>query len=162
MVQVNEVVVYRKEIYRVSEIRRGSSKDDTFYVLVPSLYDDGSLRIQVPASNKMGYLRKLSTKEEIQSLIKRIPEIPVIEGNNRMVENEYKTRMKKPTLEDLVSIIKTTYLRNQERFDQNKKAGAVDSMYFKEAEKVLYQEIGAVLNMSLDEAREYVVASMNR
>ena len=129
MVQVNEVVVYRKDIYRVSEIRRGSSKDDTFYVLVPSLYDDGSLRIQVPASNKMGYLRKLSTKEEIQSLIKRIPEIPVIEGNNRMVENEYKTRMKKPTLEDLVSIIKTTYLRNQERFDQNKKAGAVDSMY---------------------------------
>ncbi|MBQ7889894.1 MAG: CarD family transcriptional regulator [Erysipelotrichaceae bacterium] len=160
MYKVNEVVVYRKDIYRISEIRKGSSKEDTFFVLVPSQNDDGSLKIQVPASNKMGYLRKLSTKDEIEALIQRIPEIPVIDGNNRMIENDYKARMKKPTLEDLVAIIKTTYLRNQERLDQNKKIGAVDNNYFKEAEKVLYQEIGTVLDMTVDQTRDYVVAAL--
>lgn len=160
MYKVNEVVVYRKDIYRISEIRKGSSKEDTFFVLVPSQNDDGSLKIQVPASNKMGYLRKLSTKDEIEALIQRIPEIPVINGNNRMIENDYKARMKKPTLEDLVAIIKTTYLRNQERLDQNKKIGAVDNNYFKEAEKVLYQEIGTVLDMTVDQTRDYVVAAL--
>ena len=160
MYKVNEVVVYRKDIYRISEIRKGSSKEDTFFVLVPSQNDDGSLKIQVPASNKMGYLRKLSTKDEIEALIQRIPEIPVIDGNNRMIENDYKARMKKTTLEDLVAIIKTTYLRNQERLDQNKKIGAVDNNYFKEAEKVLYQEIGTVLDMTVDQTRDYVVAAL--
>ena len=162
MFQKDEVVVYRKDIYRISEIRKGDCKENTYYVLVPYQNDDGTLKIQVPAANKMGYLRKLSTKEEIEQLIEKIPDIKLIEGNNRLLENDYRARMKKPSLEDLVAIIKTTYLRNQERLDQNKKVGAEDNAYFKEAEKVLYQEIGAVLQMSMDEARAYVTGSIQR
>ena len=89
MYSKNEVVVYRKGMYRISEIIKGDSKDSSYYVLVPYENDDGSLRVQVPVLNKMGYLRKLPTRQEIEQLIEKIPQIPVIEKNNRMLEAEY-------------------------------------------------------------------------
>ena len=89
MYSKNEVVVYRKGMYRVSEIIKGDSKDSSYYVLVPYEHDDGSLKVQVPVLNKMGYLRKLPTRQEIEQLIEKIPQIPVIEKNNRMLEAEY-------------------------------------------------------------------------
>ena len=48
--------------------------------------------------------------------------------------------LKKMRYEDLIKIIKTTYLRNKERIDNNKKIGGTDDEYFKQAEKYLYNE----------------------
>lgn len=159
MFTVNEIVIYRKDIYRIKEIKEGNAKEENYYLLVP-YQDDGSLRIQVPVTNKMGYLRKLSTKKEIEALIKRIPEIQVLQGNVRMLETEFRNMLKKPSLDDLVCIIKTTYLRNQERLVQNKKKGSADTAFFNEAEKILYQEIGAVLNLTSEQAKEYIITKI--
>lgn len=161
MFKINEIVVYRKDLYRVSEIEKMDSNEYK-YILVPYQNDDGSLRIQVPASNKMGYLRKLSTEDEIQKMISRIPDISVLQGNIRWIENEYRSKMKHPSLDDLICIIKTSYLRNQDRLEQNKKASAIDSSYFVEAEKLLYQEIGAVLSLSEEEAKNYVISAIKK
>lgn len=157
MFEVNEVVIYRKEVFRIIEKKKEPGSKEIFYTLVPYYEQEGLVtRLKVPASNKMGYLRKLSTPEQIEDLIRRMPEIKVIEGTTRMIENDYKAKIKNASLEDLVSIIKTTWLRNKEREDQHKKQGAVDNSYFKQAEKYLYSEIGAVLNISIEEAKEYV------
>ncbi len=160
MFTVNEIVVYRKDVFRIKEIIKKDSKDASYYLLVPYENDDGSLKIQVPVANKKGYLRKLSTKEEIESLIKRISEIQVLQGNVRMLETEFRNMMKKPSLDDLVCIIKTTYLRNQERLAQNKKMGSADTAFFNEAEKILYQEIGVVLNLTIEQAKEYITTKI--
>ena len=107
-------------------------------VLVPYNDNDGSMKIMVPALNKMGYLRKPCTKEEINALISRIPDLPVInQKDHRSTENEYKNLLKHGSLDDLVRIIKTTYLRNMDRINQNKKLIAKDQIYFEEAEKLL-------------------------
>lgn len=161
MFEVNEIVIYRKEVFRIVEKKKEPGNKEIFYTLVPYYEQEGLVtRLKVPASNKMGYLRKLSTPAEIEDLIRRMPEIKVIEGTTRMIENDYKLKIKNASLDDLVSIIKTTWLRNKEREDQHKKQGAVDNSYFKQAEKYLYSEIAAVLGITIDEAKEYVTLKM--
>ena len=62
--------------------------------------------------------------------------------------------------EDLVKVIKTTYLRNKERTENKKRRAEIDSIYFKEAETALYAEISALLNMSIQEAKDYVISKV--
>ena len=56
----------------------------------------------------------------------------------KQIEQTYKELMKSGTHEDLVKIIKTTYLRNQMRILNNKKISEKDDEYFKRAEKYLW------------------------
>ena len=69
--------------------------------------------------------------------------------------------MNNGTHEDLVKIIKTTYLRNQLRILNNKKISEKDDEYLKRAEKYLYEEIGVVLNISFEQTKEYVIKKIN-
>lgn len=74
-----------------------------------------------------------------------------------MIENEYKRLIDSGNFEDLIKIIKTTYLRNKERIDNKKKMSDKDNIYFEKAERYLYNEIATVFNMSYEEAKNYVI-----
>ena len=111
----------------------------------------------MPTDNRCGYIRPLVSKEEINKIISKIPMIPIIECNTKNIENEYKALLANNDHESLIKIIKTTYLRNKERIDNNKKIGDKDNEYFKKAEKYLYNEFGVVLNMNFDEVKKYIV-----
>ena len=63
--------------------------------------------------------------------------------------------------ENLIKIIKTTYLRNKERLDNNKKIGEKDQHYFEKAEEYLYNELAVVLNMSYDNTKDYVIKKVS-
>lgn len=162
MFKINEIVIYRKEVFKITEIKKKSQTREEYYVLEPYYVKEGlRTRLEVPVSNRMDYLRKLSTPEEIETLIQRIPDIPEIEGNTRIIESDYRAKLKNATLEDLVSIIKTTYGRNQERERQNKHSGSTDDNYFRQAELLLYREVGAALDMSEEEARDYITQRLS-
>ncbi len=159
MFNIGDYLIYRRDVCQLKEIKNNDSKD--YYVLVP--INDKSLKIDVPIIKQCDNIRPLMTKDEILNLIKEIPKIKEVEiPDNRFVENEYKKLLLTGTEEDLIKIIKTTYLRNQERLDNNKKAGDKDNMYFKLAERYLYQEVSIVLNMSYDEAKKYIVDEVNK
>lgn len=89
--------------------------------------DDESLVITVPKSN-LG-LRNIVSKEESLKLIKSIPSI---------------------------DIIKTTYLRNEDRLANHKKIGEKDDNYFKKAEKLLYNELSISLGLSYNDTQKYI------
>lgn len=74
-----------------------------------------------------------------------------------MMENIYKTLMSSGTHKDLIKIIKTTYLRNEKRLNDNKKISEIDDSYFRTAEKFLYNEFSIVLNKTYDETKDYVI-----
>lgn len=154
MFNINDYVVYKKEVCRVKEIKENGLDNSFYYVLVP--ITDESLKIEVPTANRLGYLRNLISKEEIDDIIKNIPNIRIIEENDRLIENEYKELLKKGTFEDLITIIKTTYLRNKAREDSKKKISDKDNTYFNLAEKYLYTEFSIVLNKSYEDTKKYV------
>lgn len=159
MYKVGDYLVYKKDVCIVKEIRKNHLNNNDYYILNP--IDDESLIIDVPIQNKCGNIRDLFSKEEINKIIEEIPNIPIIEADNKNIESEYKNLLLSNSCYDLIKIIKTTYLRNKERLDTKRKIGEKDDMYFKLAEKYLYNEFSFVLGMSVDEVRDYIIKKVS-
>ena len=158
MHEINEYIIYKRAVCRISDILPKYYKDTDYYILIP--LSDDTLTIKVPVNNKE--IKSLLTKKEIDNLIKKIPDIKTITSDNKQLENNYKELLQSGSHEDLIKIIKTTYLRNKERIDNNKKTTDKDTYYFNLAEEYLYNEIATVLNITYDEAKEYVLNSVSK
>jgi len=152
MYKVGDFVVYKRDVCKVKEIKQ--INDEQYYVLVP--IDDDSLTINVPLDNSPKLIRVIISKKESEDLIRSIPSIPIISANDKLIENEYKKLLSSGDLKDLVKIIKTTYLRNEDRLSNHKKIGEKDDNYFKKAEKLLYNELSISLEISYDDTKKYI------
>lgn len=156
MFKVGEFIVYKRDVCKIEEIKKINNNE--YYVLKP--IDDLSLTIDVPTDNKFGYLRQIISKEEALNLIKKIPKIDIINSHERLIENEYKNLINTEKHEDLIKIIKTAYLRNDERLKNNKKISDKDDRYFKKAENYLYNELSISLNLSFGEVKKYIIETV--
>lgn len=155
MFKVGDYVVYKKDVCKIDTIKENHINNVDYYVLV-SVYDE-SLKTLVPVDNKNGYIRSLLSKIEVEKIIEKIPLIPIIDCNTKNIENEYKALLLSNEHEDLIRIIKTTYLRNKERIDSNRKVGDKDKLYFDKAERYLYTEFALVLGKSVEEVKQYII-----
>ena len=153
MFKLNEYVVYKKDVCIVKEIKKNYFHNKDYYILEP--INDKSLKINIPTDNKD--LRNLITKEELTKIINKIPKVNIITTNDKLIEMEYKELLKSNNLLDLVKIIKTSYLRNKKRLDNNKKVGEKDQNYFELAEKYLYTEFSIVLNLTYNDTKKYII-----
>ena len=115
MFKVGVYIIYKRDLCKVTNI------ENDYYCLSPVL--DESLSIKVPTSNKFNNLRYPLSKKEAEELISKIPDIEPIQTSDKLLENTYKELMKSNSHEDLIKIIKTTYLRNQARIKMIKKKG---------------------------------------
>ena len=70
----------------------------------------------------MSFIRDVISKEEAEKLIKKIPKIETLENlDDKYIEKTYKELLYNGDLKDLIKIIKTTYIRNDNRIKSNKK-----------------------------------------
>lgn len=153
MYKINDYIIYKREVCKINDILPKFFKDNDYYLLSP--LSDDTLTIKVPVNNKE--IRSLITKKDIDKIINKIPDIEPVNSDTKTLENTYKELLASGTHEDLIKIIKTTYLRNKERIDNNKKTTDKDNYYFNLAEKYLYQEFQIVLNLSYEETKNYVI-----
>lgn len=160
MYKINDIVVYRKDVCKIKDIRRNDLSGESYYIMVP--IDDDSLIIDVPTENRLGLIRNVINKEDANKLIDKIPTIEIIDTNDKNIENEYRKLLNEDSLESLIKIIKTAYLRNSERLLNKKKISEKDDNYFKKAEKKLYNELAISLGMGYDEAREYIIEHVQK
>lgn len=160
MFKVNDYIVYKNDVCRIKDIKEKQYQGNDCYVL-ESMLDD-SLTIDVPVDNRYDNIRSLISENEVKELIKQIPLIPEIDCHEKQLENQYRQLLNSGDLVDLIKIIKTTYLRNKERIDNNKKIGDKDNQYLEKAEKILYNEFSIVLNMTFDDTKNYVVKEVIR
>ena len=158
MYKKGEYVVYRHDVCRVNDIKGRSGK--IYYVMAP--IDDESLTINIPVEDKMGFLRDIISIDKANELIRKIPKInPIEDINEKNIEGEYKELLNDGGYENLVRIIKTTYLRNESRVNNKKKASEKDTTYFDLAEKYLYNELSIALNMTVNEVKNYIFKIVN-
>lgn len=157
MYKLNKYIIYKREVCKILEILPKYYNNNDYYLLSP--LSDSSLTIKIPIENKN--IRELISKKEVERIIKKIPNIDIVAPNDKNIENIYKELLNNGTHEDLIKIIKTTYLRNKERIDNNKKTTDKDNYYFNLAEKYLYEEFEIVLNMTYDETKEYVIKKVS-
>lgn len=154
MFNIDDYVVYKKDVCKVIGFKE--FRDIKYYVLEPIL--DDSLKINVPISNKD--IRCLIDKKGIDDLIKKIPNIKLIDFDNKNIDIIYKSLLDDGSYESLISIIKTAYIINNDRVSHNKKIRDKDEHYFKKAEELLYSEFSIVLGLSLDETKNYIISEV--
>lgn len=153
-----DFVVYKKDVCRVTDYKEKHIKSADYYELVSIL--DSTLKIVVPVNS--GFLRSVLSKDEAETIIDMIPSIGTIEVNDKMIENEYKRLLHEEGYEGLIKIIKTTYLRNEDRVNNKRKISEKDDNYFNLAEKYLYSEFAVALDIPYDKVKEYVIDRINK
>ncbi len=148
MFKLNSYVVYKKDVCIIIATKKINNIE--YYTL--KSVNDPSLIINVPTTSS---LQKVMTKKEAKLLLERIKDIPLLDNiNNKDIENTYKKLILSGNKEDLVKIIKTTYLRNSKRIKNKKKKSDRDEKYYNQAEKYLYTELSVVLNMTYKEVKD--------
>ncbi len=157
MYNSGDVVVYGRDVYRIKDVKDNYLFDKTYYIMNP--IDDDSLVTSVPVDTT-SYLRDVITKEETEDLIAKIPSIEIVQASDRDIEYEYKQLLRENTLEALIKIIKTTYMRNMMRQNQNKRISEKDEQYFNQAERRLYNELSISLHLTFDDTKQYVIDSV--
>ncbi len=155
MFKIGDKVVYKRNVCIINDIKENKFTKKECYELIP--VDDDSLKITIPVDT--ADIRNIISKEEVENIIKSIKNIRTIDDvNEKNIEIEYKKCLDNLTHENLIKVIKTTYLRNKERMDSKKKISDKDDMYFKMAEKLLYTEFSVALNMSYEDTKDYVIS----
>ncbi|MBE6123661.1 MAG: hypothetical protein E7190_13245 [Erysipelotrichaceae bacterium] len=157
MYQINDIVVYRRDVCRVVDTEESAATGEMCYVLEPYNAVSGGRRMLVPVANRGGHLRSLSTSEEIYDLIDRVPSLEMLENKPANMKSQYVALLKTDSLEDLIRIIKTSYYRNKERSDNRKKLATIDGEYQQKAEKYLFSEFAVALGKSYEECKEEFV-----
>lgn len=158
MYNIGDIVIYQKKVCKIKDIKEKYFNNLDYYILEPT--DDTSLKLNVPTNSEL--IRNIITKEDVDNIIHNITSINTINVDEKNIEFEYRKLLNNATHEDLIKIIKTTYLRNQNRINNKRKISDKDKTYFELAEKYLYTEFAAALNMNYDDTKNYVIENVKK
>ena len=112
-----------------------------------------------PVDNEKTIIRPVMSRDEAAALVDGIAGIEaLLEKNDKEREKQYKEAIRSCDPRQWIRIIKTSYLRGQERIAQGKKATTVDERYFHAAEEQLYEELSIALDMPKEGMRAYIGA----
>ena len=152
MYKINDYVIYKREVCVVKDLKKINNQD--YYTLENK--EDTSLKISIPVSQETQLLRHLATFDEISNTLDHINDIPSLNINERNLEEQYKLLLQGTTIENLIKIIKTAYIRNEIRKNNHKHLSDTDTSYQELAEQFLFNEIAYAMNISYDAAKELV------
>lgn len=124
MYEIGDYIIYSNHgVCRVEDIGSldisGIDKSVECYTLQPVFSKSSTL--YTPVDNDKVSMRKVISNEEAKELIEQIPDIPVLwVENDKQREEAYKQALKDRDCLDWARIIKTLYIRKQERIAQGK------------------------------------------
>ena len=158
MFEIGDYVIYKNNgVCEVGDtIYMGNGKEARmYYVLFPVRDKDG--KIYTPVENNSSPMRKILTKNNAISLIRNIPEIqPMHIDDEKKRESMYKEAIRTCDCRKLVSLIKTIYIRNNERRARGMKSTVIDERYFKKAENNLYSELSIAIGIEQSDIPSYI------
>ena len=106
-------------------------------------------------------MRPVITKDAANDLIAKIPQIETVWIiNEKAREVQFKESLQTCDCVELVKMIKTLYVRKQQRIENGKKVTVVDEKYFRQAEDKLYEELAFALGMEKSKVSQYISTHM--
>ena len=102
--------------------------------------------------------RYAMTREEAETLIADMPSIKTLWiTEERARERQYKEALFSMSCRDWVKIIKTLYLRKQDRQARGQKITAMDEQYLRKTEDRLYEELSFALGKKKEDMESYII-----
>ena len=145
-------------VCRVVDIRKEKDINDNetdFYILRP-VYSN-NLTIKTPVNNDKVFMRKILKRDDVLSLIESLSDQETNWIDDNKKRNEFfKATLKKGETEGWAKLVKTIYVEKQEKSAIGKKLMRIDEDIMKTAEKNLYEEFAAALNISPEEVLPYI------
>ena len=158
MYKIGDYVINKKDVYKIIDIKEKYMKDVDYYVL--ESVADSSLKVKVPITSKS--LRDVISIARVNEIINNMINIECLDVDDKNIENTYKELLNNPTHENLIKIIKTSYLRNKNRIESKRKISDKDKNYFDQAEKYLYTEFSVALGKTFEDTKQYVISEVEK
>ncbi len=160
MFKVNDTIMYGTQgICKIVEITEkdfmGTKKE--YYVLKP--INDAGATLFAPVNNEKieSKMRRILSKEEIYELIETMPyeEANWIDNENERKE-KYKRIIAGGDRAELIKMIKALYFQKKKRESDGKHLYLSDERFFKEAERILYDEFQYVLKIRKEDLMSFI------
>lgn len=160
MYQMGDQVVYgiHGVCSIVEEEKRVLDRKTVTYLVLEPVGQEGS-RYLVPTHNEaaMSKLRPMLTPEELEELM-RSEEVRqdgwIREENLR--KNAYRELITSGDRAELLRMVNTLYRHKREQNAAGKKVHLADENFLRDAEKLLMGEVGIVMDMEPDQAKQYI------
>lgn len=161
MYQINDTVLYGTHgVCQIAEITQQSfgNPTKTYYVLKPVHNPSSTIYVPVDSEALTSKIRQVLSREEIYELIHSMPyeESYWIENEPERKER-YREIIAKGDRHELIQMLKALYHHQQQQALRGKKLHAADERYFKEAEKLLYDEFALVLNIKPSQVLPFIM-----
>lgn len=157
----DDLVVYGTTgVCRVEEITRpnltGADRNKEYYLLKP-LHQDGV--IYTPVDNAKVPMRPVISAKDAEDLIDLIPSLQVEACHAPTVQalaQHYHSAVRSHDCRDLIELMMSIYAKQRQAESQKRRLGMVDERYMKQAERLLYGELSAALDIPFDEVQPYI------
>ena len=166
MFEVGKTVSYGPQgVFRIAEIadKNLTGKKQKYYIL-RSVKGNGSL-VYVPVDNEklVGKMRPLMSTEQVIALIDEMPleECTWIENDDER-KDTFRKIIAESDPQKLAYLIRSVYLHKLELDGNSKKLHISDERFFKEAERILYDEFSMALDISSDDVPSFIVAKIGQ
>ena len=161
MFQPGELLVYgttgvcRVEGIATPNLTR-AERGRQYYLLKP-LYQDGV--IYAPVDSQKVPIRPVICRQEAEDLIDLIPSIqaeachaPTLQA----LAQHYQSAVHSHNCRDLLELTMSIYLKQRQAEAQKRRLGMVDERYMKQAERLLYGELSAALDIPYEDVQAYI------
>ncbi len=161
MYKIDDVVVYGTEgicrITGITEMKFGGEKSE-YYILAPMEKEENT--VYVPKNNEkvLKRMRKILTADEANKLIDSLPMEPMTWiANDRERQMAYKDIILCGKPEEVFRMVSTLYLKQKDQLAIGKKLHASDERFLRDAEKMLFNEIGYALKIKPQEVLSIIL-----
>ncbi len=163
---IDEIVVYGTTgVCRIDGITEKDfgNKKGNYYVLKPLYQNSSTVFVPVDNEKLVNKFRKVLSATDIYALIEAMKEeTDVWIENETERKNAYREIISSGDRRELVRLIKTLYLHQQEQLKNGKKLHLSDERFMKEAEKLLYDEFAAVLNIKQEQVLPLIMERIQK
>ncbi len=166
MYKIGEYIVHATiGVARVEDILTPDFEKDgkrLYYVLAPFLGKEGD-RTYSPVDGGRVFTRGIMTPLEAEELISHMPRIAPFEVKNEKQRRDvYKRILSEPYPANLVSVIKTAYVRRVSAIERKRSFPAFEGAYIAEARRILECELSIALSIPYDGVESFLVQRLGR
>lgn len=162
MYEVDTFVRYGANgVFRIKEIitKKLSARERKNYYVLEGMFGVET-KITTPVDNP--HLRAIISRNEVDALIEQMPRIPTTWQDDKRTRTEaFKSMIASNDVASLAQVIKTIYLKQEEKAKEKKQLSEDDLTILKQAEEILCEEISLTTGIAKEQVTPYILSKVN-